>query len=822
MDYEALAKQFGGAAAAPSVDYEALARQFGGAVEAPASVSQIPTDSAGIPGPRRSGLMGSAASLADVTLGSIAPGAIQQLGYPILRTMMPAQEAQAAVQRAAQPFEQPFGRALGVTGTPEYETEAGRRLVNFIGQNVQKGAKWISEKTGLPTADVENMIGTLAAPAAVATKPALKAGARAVEAAAEPVVAGAKLLAEPLLEPRRQAASLKAYERGPQIEAAREAQRLGILVDPREIQPSVGTRAMTALAGERMAPALAQANAPRVRAVALNEMNLPPTTQLNGPQAFQQARAQVAEPYEQVKQLPTMTADEGLIQRLNALRVDPNMIGAKEYAPAVDRIVDSAIDRVSQGLNGEQLLKEVRVLRERSQKTYKNQNATIEALDIADTNLAVANALESMIEGNIFNPRLLSQFQAARAKMAQTYAYEGATNFNTGVVDVKKLARITSRDNALTGDIAALGRIAGNFPDVFGGQVSPKELAKQRVTRSGVAGSLGFLTAGSLGADGYLSGLAGLGTSALAEGASAIAARRIAAPEYQAGLTLTDPRIPVPNKLTPAGPTIPTSRSLAPYTFADQEVLPPGAGPYQPNFMLVPNVYPQVEMPAANRMLPPPSGESTLAAIRAEDVRRGRMSRMAGQEAEAQAAAAEAAAPRQPTRGEVILDLDPTTGRLRSAGQGLKGATPETFQDFGADLASAADKVASGQRFNLSATEKIAWEKTKVDLSEVAPGFKALNDKAIAEKMMDRQWVDQTVAKAREKAAAFEQLAARAKDAQARRSAEANRERMLDLAEQLEERIRGPRPVSTGQQGPKTRAFRRNMLSPENQNNLSQ
>lgn len=788
-----------------------------------ATVDQIPTTGAeGIPAPRRSGMMGRAASLADVTLGSIAPGAIQQLGYPVLRTMMPAQEAQAAVQRAAKPFEQPFGRALGVTGTPEYETEAGRRLVNFIGENVQKGAKWISERTGLPVADVENMIGTASLPAAAAAKPALRAGARAVEAVAEPVVAGAKLLAEPLLEPRRQEASLRAYERGPQIEAAADAQRLGILVDPREIQPSVGTRAMTALAGERMIPALTQANVPRVRAVALNELGLPPTAQLNGPQAFQQARAQVAGPYEQVSRLPAMTADAGLIERLNALRVDTGTPGAKEYAPTVDTIIDSAIERVSQGVTGEQLLKDVRVLRQRAQKTYRNTNAALADLDVADTNLAVANAMESMIEGNIFNPRLLSEFQAARAKMAQTYAYEGATNFNTGVVDVKKLARITSRDNALTGDIAALGRIAGNFPEVFGGQVAPKELTRQRLTRSGLSGTTATLGGMQLGLDYGGAALLGLGGAGLAEAASAAAARRVAKPSYQAGLTMTDPRIPVPNKLTPAGPTIPTSRSLAPYNFADQEVLPPGAEPYQPNFMLVRDPYAQIEMPAANRMLPPPSGESTLGAIRAEDARRGRMSRMAGQEAEARVAAAEAAA-RQPTRGEVILDLDPTTGRLRSASQGLKGATPETFENFGADLASAADKVASGQRFNLSATEKIAWEKTKVDLSEVAPGFKALNDKAIAEKMLDRQWVDQTVAKAREKAAAFEQIAAKAKDAQARRAAEANRERMMDLAEQLEERIRGPRPdISLKQQGPKTREFRRNMLSPENRNNLPQ
>ena len=215
--------------------------------------------------------------------------------------------------------------------------------------------------------------------------------------------------------------------------------------------------------------------------------------------------------------------------------------------------------------------------------------------------------------------------------------------------------------------------------------------------------------------------------------------------------------------------------------------------------------------------LPAPSAEATMATLRAEDARRAGVSRAIGQEAEARQAAAEAAA-RRPAGGEVILDFDPVTGRFREASQGLKGATPETFRNFGSDLASAADKVTAGKRFDLTAAEKVAWERTKVDLAEVAPGLKSLTDKAIAEKMMDRQWVESAVAKAREKAAAYEQIAARAKDAQARRDALAKRERMLDTLDALEDRLRAPRPVELGGQGPKTRAAQRNRLAPQSEN----
>ena len=609
------------------------------------------------------------------------------------------------------------------------------------------------------------------------------------------------------------------YARGPQIDAAAQAQRLNIALNPTDIQPSVGTKLLSAAAGPRAPEALATANKARVREIALNELGLPSTAQLNTPQAFQQARKQVAKPYEEVAKLPIQQADDAMVQRLEALRADLDVIGAKDYAPAIGKIVDDAIAKTQTGLTGEQLLKNISVLRERARKTYNNKSATTEALDIADTNLKVATELESLIENSITNPKLLDQFRDARQKMARTYAYEGATDLNTGMLDVKKLARITSKDNNLTGDIAALGQIAGNFPDVFTSAATPGFFSAPRLSRSGAAGAAGALAGSPFGLTGSIIG--GLAGSAVGELGSAGAARLMASPTLQRSLTLRDLRQPVSNQLAAQinyGPN-----QMVPYQ-APVEVLMPGQGPYQPNFTFVqepgpPRVTPV--RPDMSRALPAPSAEGSLNALRAEDARRAGVSRAMGQEAEAQQAAA-AAATRRPTSGEVILELDPVTGRLREVSQGVKGATPETFQNFGTSLASAAEKATAGRAFDMTAAEKVAWNKTKVDLAEVAPGFKALNDKAIAEKMMDRAWVEQTAVKARENAAAFEQLAARAKDERARQTAQANRERMLDLAEQMEEGLRAARPdVSGKQQGPKTRAAKRNALAPENQNNLA-
>jgi hypothetical protein len=771
-----------------------------------------------VPGPRQrpgalTQLGRSAASLADVTVGGVIPAVVQQVGYGLARLNRSPEQAQAATARLVGAVESPFGRAFGVTETPEYQQEAGRQLIDFIGQNFQKGAKWIAEKTGLPQSDVENYLGTASVAAPAAVKPVVGTVKKTAAPVIERAVIGAKMPFEGRAQAKRERQSLEDYARGPQIDAAADAQRLGIVLNPTDIQSTVGTRLTAMAAGPRAPEALANANKNQVRTVALGDMGLPLTTQLNSPKAFQQARTQVAAPYEQVKKLPIQQADDAMVQRLEALRADLDVIGAKEYAPAISKIVDDAIAKTQTGLTGEQLLKNISVLRERARKTYNNKSATTEALDVADTNLKVATELESMIDGSIFNPKLLSQFRDARQKMARTYAYEGATDLNTGMVDVGKLARITSKDNALTGDIASLGKIAGNFPDVFSAQPTPGFFSAPRLSRSGAGGAAGALVGSQFGLTGSI--LGGVLGGAAGEATSALAARRIASPGYQAGLNLRDARIPV-NQLAASMQPIPQNRALVPYE-APVEVLGPGEGPYQPNFVMQPNQYgPRVTTPGfapGPAQLPAPSAQGTLNMLRAEDARRGQMSRTLGQQAEQQAAAAEAAA-RQPTRGAVEMQINPLTG-LPEIATGIRGATPATFQDFGSTLKSATDKATAGRMFDLTAAEKVAFDKTRVELAEVVPGMKSLTDKAVAAKMQDRAWVQDAIAKAQDRARAFEDIAARASSERLRQDAMMKREQMMDLLETLEEQFGKARPVKTGGQGPKTKAAQRNMLIPE-------
>lgn len=788
------------------------------------------------------------ASLADVTVGGVLPAAAQMLGYPIARLGRSPEEAQRITQQLVSAVDKPFGKAAGVTETPEYQQEAGRQIMDFIGENFQKGAKWISSKTGVPVADVESYMGTLSIATPAVAKPVARVAQEVVTPLVENAVIGAKMPFEGRAQAKRERLSAEDYARGPQIDAAKEAQRLGIALSPEDIQPTLGPKTLSAIAGQRGTDVIAGVNKNQVRKVALNELGLPENTQLDSKQPYITARMRVAEPYAQVKKLPTMVADENLIASLDGLRPDQALIGSNQKAKALNDIIDDAITKTSAGLDGAQLVKNVQALRQEAKKTYNNKSADLQSLDLADTKLAIANSLESMIESNIIDPKLLSNFRDARQKMAKTYAYEGATDFNTGMIDVNKLSRITAKDNAMSGDIASLGKIAGNFPEAFTTKVTESRLSAPRIVRSGIGGATGAVIGAQIGGTtGSIIGTA-LGAAA-GEGAGMLAARRIASPEYQASLSLRDARIPV-NQVATAAQPIPQSQAIVPYQ-APVEVLGQGEGPYQPNFVIQPNQYgPRVTTPGfapTPPQLSAPSGQGTFSSLRAEDARRAGMSRTLGQLAEERIAAIEAQG-RQPARGGVEFTFDAGGNLVPVTTAGTGGVLPTALESAIQKMSGQVIEQPSTsyrtqtispkngakpytrivkkegettfergvpQAFAMTAEEKIAWSKAKVDLAEAVPSMKALSDKEIASKIQDREWVQDAVKKARDKADAFERIAARAKDERARQEAIANRERMLDLAEQMEDTLGLPRAdVSRKQQGPKTRAaFREGLFT---------
>jgi hypothetical protein len=125
-----------------------------------------------------------AAALTDIAIGAV-PAAVGQAAYAVARPFTTPEGAQEIQKKITEPYQNVIGRAAGITQEPGYTGEATTRLMNFVSENMSKGAQWISEKTGAPLSDVENMMQTasLAVPggARAGAKLATQAGKGAVE-----------------------------------------------------------------------------------------------------------------------------------------------------------------------------------------------------------------------------------------------------------------------------------------------------------------------------------------------------------------------------------------------------------------------------------------------------------------------------------------------------------------------------------------------------------------------------------------------------------------------------------------------------------------
>lgn len=771
-----------------AVSPEVMAMQYGGkpvaesipAARQPAAVGGIRRSFSGgaenraVTRAAASSVVAPFASAADTTLGSITPGVLQQFAYPVERMFKTPEAASATVRQLSAPFEQPFGRAFGVTETPEYKGEASQQLVQFIGENVEKGAKWLSQQIGLPEQDIANMIGNLSLLAGPSiSKIPTKLGERAADKAI--------------------AASNKSWEDLPRIEATQAAQRHGILLNPAQSNPSkTNTVVGTMAGGPNVNDALSKRNAPRWTQLAKEEMGLPKNSVLE-PAAFDKARADLAGPYNRIESIGRIDADGEFLAALDNLGAAETIGGAS--SDAVAKLAAQAKARAASPFDGALVLQSIKQRRHDAQQTYKRENSasppSAEELAKADANMKLANALEDLAARNVYDTRFKAELQAARAKMATTYAYERATNFATGKVDPNVIAKLVNADpGRYTGTIKEIGQIAGNFPDIADIKGSTVGIAP-RLLRSSPSVVLGTAL-GSLTGNPLLGAVAG----GIAGGIGGNMLRRgIERPGYQKFMgTPADNRlrVDIPEQAPPAV----TNNLPAMYDWRNA-VMEPETG--RPNWVYGQNDFGGV--PPDPRFSPPagpPQLTYDLTGLTSQQ--RRVYERARDENAERINSLNPTWGPYSPpTTGGVNLQFDPFINKLRPV-EPTGAALPVQ-----SELSSAVGKIERGERATLSATEKIAFDKAQANLLIADPAYKSLTPDEIVNRMSDRKSVEATVKKAREKAAGFDEIARRAKDRDAVMLANQNRERMLDFAEDLEDRLRAMPAVKLGQ-GPKTRA----------------
>jgi hypothetical protein len=760
----------------------------------------------------------------------------KRYGGPLSETLMAPIET--AVTLGTGLITAPIVEASKIGGTlfsGKYGTQEGIRAGETVGRKVQE----FFQPAISPTAQgqVESIGNALASTGLQGVPlnvlgdlqrgmtPALRATA---DTARAPIAARAENLKQSRIE--------QSYANAPMIDAAQAAQRIGGAIPPAISNPTKANVITGKLVGPELEQRLAKANETAVTDKVRKDLGIKPneklipevdevTGKLNIDSPITRAVDEASKPYEVIRKMDSLVTPKESIDALEALKKQAP-IGGDAKTAAINNVIDDALTKLQQttsgafsgvgggpvavGRSGAAVLDDIRSLRRDAQTTYRAQKVNPDPLAIAkaDAQMSIANILENVIDANAPNPKVLGDLRAARTRVAQIYEHERAINYGQQKIDPQVYAKIyEERKGGMTGLNADIAKAASMFPDYF--TLTPAEVkGLPRITRGGAGGAIGGALGVPFGPGGVLAGTAaGIGIGSAAGG---VMAKRMATPAYQRANAMPTDYRPVPMGDNPATINY-APNQMVPYNFAQQTF-------ESPNFVIQPNQYgPQVTPNTPNMLnaLPRPSAENTMGGIVTERARAAAMSRTLGQQAEAQQAAAEAAA-RRPTSGAVELQINPLTG-VPEIAAGVKGATPAIIEGANKAAVTAAEKMRSGRAFDMTAAEKIQWGKSVLEGMTTAQGeavFGKLTPQQITTKMADRAFAENAITKARQQAQAFEDIAARANTERLRQDALIKREQMFDLAEQLQDAL-GARPVKRGGQGPKTRAFQRNALAPE-------
>lgn len=345
------------------------------------------------------------------------------------------------------------------------------------------------------------------------------------------------------------------------IDAANAAKRYGLKLNPTEVNPTKGNKIVTGIANQNeLNTKLSLANENRLPMIMKKDLNIDSGSELTI-DAIKAGRAEKGQVYEAIKKIGTIPEQysEILAKKISGMGEYEGMTqaGIDLMKRDIPKILDEVMLKSKEGFNGADVVNLSKKYRKEANSLYKKQSTvgmSPEESALADANISIANGLEDMISARLTdlakeNPKsayggLSKKWTDARKYIATSHAWENATDLNTGKINPSILAEITKKDNALTGTLADIGKIAGNFPNVMQYSAKkqvPKFVGEETLRRYGaggvVGGTIGLMAGGPGGIPyGMLAG------AATERGIQPFAQKYIISDRYQSGIKPLDYR----------------------------------------------------------------------------------------------------------------------------------------------------------------------------------------------------------------------------------------------------------------------------------------
>lgn len=509
MDYEALAKKYGGSVAPPAVDYDAIAKQYGGVVETPsfAGSPQMTAPSSGVPVGREPMSWGKVATEAVSNLGPSAyaqgQGLVSAILSPIdtLKTLgklgggaalniMPDKAREIATNIFTNPQSAKEAMDLAKTVGGEYATNYGS-LEGFK-------QKLATDPVGV-VADLSTLFygGGAAIKGAGLTKTG--AAVSSVGSALDPL----NIVTAPIripIESAKKASTASAQAANAVRDAnIASAQAAGYTLTPGSVSPTGKNILAERVAGKTSLEQLSSVKNQTVTDKLVREsLNLPESAPLTSDTMKGIRATEYNKGYEPVKQIGQLPTDNRFLSDL--VDIETKYVGANASFPgSVPPEVENLIKNYTVNkFDSKDAIDASRRLRDEASANFKKGENSV-----AKAQLDVANALENQIERHLINTgrpdahTILEQFKLSRQRMAVSHTVENAIREGSGSVDAKKLANMLQRGDYMTGELKTIAEFANiaprvtNMPSTIGTPAAGSVLGQNLLTNVALGGGLG-------------------------------------------------------------------------------------------------------------------------------------------------------------------------------------------------------------------------------------------------------------------------------------------------------------------------------------------
>lgn len=339
-----------------------------------------------------------------------------------------------------------------------------------LSEKSKQGGDYVMDKTGSPALSALTQTAIEGAPAALPGVPkALKRVARPLTEAVTPVLKEGAGRVSQALETRAAAkaeqVAVKAAEDAPlnaKIESARKA---GFKLAPSEAGGPMGKVLEGAGGKVQTEMELSRVNAKNSNRTAARDIGLSdrqPLTEGN----ISRLKLAAYKVYDRVRKAGKVTFDDSYRQELKGVQ-ERTAQEAVDFPEDFSENIQKEIAKFDRpDADAGSMLKKIQKLRERAGRNMSSQSADDFELGIAQKKIATAmeNQLDRHLQAT--DPSLITDFRAARVKLAKIYNVEEALSPN-GNISAAVLARQLKRGVPLTDGLKTIAETYQEFPKVM-------------------------------------------------------------------------------------------------------------------------------------------------------------------------------------------------------------------------------------------------------------------------------------------------------------------------------------------------------------------